>query len=72
VASWLNLGHVICVFWLRRCAAGQRATRRHWSSMTASVMHYVSFNTVAHGMTLSPRHEEMTAADFEGEQRRGG
>jgi hypothetical protein len=33
--------------------------------LTASVMHYVSFNTVAHGMMLSPRHEEMTAADFE-------
>src|SRR5262245_54641580 len=35
--------------------------------LTASVMHYVSFNTIAHGMMLGPRHEEMTAADFEGE-----
>jgi hypothetical protein len=35
--------------------------------LTASVMHYVSFNTIAHGMMLGPRHEEMTAAEFAGE-----
>jgi hypothetical protein len=34
--------------------------------LTASVMHYVSFNTIAHGMMLGARHDEMTAADFEG------
>ena len=33
--------------------------------ITASVMHYVSFNTVAHAMGLGARHREMTAADFE-------
>lgn len=39
---------------------------RSMVELTASVMHYVSFNTVAHGMLLGPRHEEMTAEDFEG------
>ena len=31
----------------------------------AAVMHYVSFNTIAHGMMLGPQFEDMTAADFQ-------
>jgi alkylhydroperoxidase/carboxymuconolactone decarboxylase family protein YurZ len=46
---------------LRRNGLGDRAL----VELTASVMHYVSFNTVAHGMMLRAQHEEMTAADFE-------
>ena len=33
--------------------------------LAACVMHYVSFNTVAHAMGLGARHEEMTAAEFQ-------
>ena len=32
--------------------------------LTASVMHYVSFNTVAHAMMLGAKHGDMTAAGF--------
>lgn len=32
--------------------------------LVASVMHYVSFNTISHGMLLGPRHTEMRAVDF--------
>ncbi len=32
--------------------------------LTASVMHYVSFNTVAHAMMLGAKHQDMTAAEF--------
>ena len=32
--------------------------------LTASVMHYVSFNTVAHAMMLGAKHEDMNAAGF--------
>jgi hypothetical protein len=28
-------------------------------------MHYVAFNTVAHGMRLEPQHHDMIAPDFE-------
>lgn len=31
----------------------------------AAVVHYVSFNTIAHGMMLEPAFEDMTAADFQ-------
>jgi hypothetical protein len=31
--------------------------------IAGSVMHYVSFNTIAHGMRLHPPVEELTAAD---------
>ena len=48
---------------LRRRAACDEAAL---VELTASVMHYISFNTVAHGMMLGARHEEMTAAEFEG------
>ena len=58
-----------CPYWiacytevLRRRAAIDDAAL---VELTASVMHYVSFNTIAHGMMLGPRHEEMTAAAFE-------
>ena len=33
--------------------------------LTASVMRYVSFNTVAHATGLGARHQEMAADDFE-------
>ena len=40
--------------------------------LTAAVMHYVSFNTVAHGMILGAKHTGMTAAAFaEGQGARG-
>jgi hypothetical protein len=32
--------------------------------LTAAVMHYVSFNTVAHGMRLAAPHTDMTADQF--------
>jgi hypothetical protein len=48
---------------LRRSAKTNTATR---VELAASVMHYVSFNTVAHAMMLRARHEEMTAAEFDG------
>jgi hypothetical protein len=32
--------------------------------LTAGVMHYVSFNTVAHGMRLAAPHTDMTASAF--------
>ena len=32
--------------------------------LVASVMHYVSFNTISHGMLLEPSFSEMRAADF--------
>lgn len=32
--------------------------------LTAGVMHYVSFNTVAHGMRLPPPHTDMRADEF--------
>lgn len=48
---------------LRRCAGLDEPAL---VELTASVMHYVSFNTIAHGMMLHPRFGEMTAADFEG------
>jgi hypothetical protein len=32
--------------------------------LTASVMHYVSFNTVAHAMMLGAKHQDVTAAEF--------
>ena len=32
--------------------------------LVASVMHYVSFNTISHGMLLEPTFSEMRAADF--------
>jgi hypothetical protein len=35
----------------------------------AAVMHYVSFNTVAHGMMLGAPFEDMRAADFQAEGR---
>jgi hypothetical protein len=28
-------------------------------------MHYVAFNTVAHGMRLEPQHHDMVASDFD-------
>ncbi len=31
----------------------------------AAVVHYVSFNTIAHGMMLDPPFEDITAADFQ-------
>ncbi len=31
----------------------------------AAVVHYVSFNTIAHGMMLEPPFEDMTVADFQ-------
>lgn len=31
----------------------------------AAVVHYVSFNTIAHGMMLEPPFEDMAAADFQ-------
>ncbi len=31
----------------------------------AGVVHYVSFNTIAHGMMLEPPFEDLTAADFQ-------
>ena len=34
--------------------------------LVASVMHYVSFNTISHGMLLQPARTEMRAADFTG------
>jgi hypothetical protein len=48
---------------LRRCAGIDEPAL---VELTASVMHYVSFNTIAHGMMLEPRFGEMTAADFVG------
>ncbi len=45
----------------RRAGVDERAL----VELTAAVMHYVSFNTVAHGMMLGARHQEMTAAAFE-------
>ncbi len=33
--------------------------------LTGAVMHYVSFNTVAHAMMLEARHQEMAAEQFE-------
>jgi hypothetical protein len=33
--------------------------------LTGAVMHYVSFNTIAHGMRLEPPHTDMAAASFE-------
>lgn len=33
--------------------------------LTAGVMHYTSFNTIAHGMRLPPPHTDMTAAVFQ-------
>jgi len=44
----------------RRAAYGEPAL----VELTASVMHYVSFNTVAHAMMLGAKHEDMTAAEF--------
>jgi hypothetical protein len=35
----------------------------------AAVMHYVSFNTVAHGMMLGAPFEDMRAEDFQPEGR---
>lgn len=32
--------------------------------LVASIMHYVSFNTISHGMLLEPAQTEMRAADF--------
>ncbi len=32
--------------------------------MVASVMHYVSFNTISHGMLLQPARTELRATDF--------
>lgn len=32
--------------------------------LTGAVMHYVSYNTIAHGMRLEPPYTDMTAADF--------
>jgi alkylhydroperoxidase/carboxymuconolactone decarboxylase family protein YurZ len=34
--------------------------------LTGCVMHYVNFNTVAHGMLLTPPYTGLTAADLEG------
>lgn len=31
----------------------------------AAVVHYLSFNTIAHGMMLDPPFEAMSAGDFE-------
>lgn len=47
---------------LRRCAGIGEGSL---VELTAAVMHYVSFNTVAHGMMLGARQTDMTAADFE-------
>jgi hypothetical protein len=47
---------------LRRRVAGHD---RALIELTASVMHYVSFNTVAHAMMLGARDDEMTAERFE-------
>jgi alkylhydroperoxidase/carboxymuconolactone decarboxylase family protein YurZ len=33
--------------------------------LVGCVMHYVAFNTVAHGMLLEPPYSEMVASDFE-------
>ena len=33
--------------------------------LVGCVMHYVSFNTVAHGMRLEPQYHEMRASEFE-------
>lgn len=35
--------------------------------LVASVMHYVSFNTISHGMLLAAPRTEMRAADFKGD-----
>ncbi len=79
-AAKLCIAFAVAAFWqspywiaylterLRRRAALDEAAL---VELTASVMHYVSFNTIAHGMMLGPRHEEMTA-DFEGGQGRPG
>jgi hypothetical protein len=32
--------------------------------LVASVMHYVSFNTISHPMLLEPAHTDMRATDF--------
>jgi hypothetical protein len=32
--------------------------------LVASVMHYVSFNTISHAMLLEPARTEMRAVDF--------
>ena len=52
---------------LRRRAACDEAAL---VELTGAVMHYVSFNTVAHAMGLGARHDEMTAAEFEAERER--
>lgn len=46
---------------LRRSGLGDRAL----VELTASVMHYVSFNTVAHGMMLRAEYGDMRAQDFQ-------
>jgi hypothetical protein len=33
--------------------------------LVGCVMHYVAFNTVAHGMRLEPQHHDMVASDFD-------
>jgi alkylhydroperoxidase family enzyme len=35
--------------------------------LTGAVMHYVSYNTIAHGMRLEPAYANMTAAQFRSE-----
>ncbi len=32
--------------------------------LAGAVMHYVSFNTIAHGMRLAAGHDDMEAAAF--------
>ena len=37
--------------------------------LVASVMHYVSFNTISHAMLLEPAQTDMSAVDFASQQR---
>jgi hypothetical protein len=47
--------------WVRRAVALDDAGM---VELGAAVMHYVSFNTVAHGMMLEPPFEDIRAEDF--------
>ena len=48
--------------WVRRAA---ELDNGGMVELGAAVMHYVSFNTVAHGMMLGPPFENMRAEDFQ-------
>jgi hypothetical protein len=47
--------------WVRRAVALDDAGM---VELGAAVMHYVSFNTIAHGMMLEPPFEDIRAEDF--------